>query len=179
MPEPTPTTDVASEVKQKKIPTPALIAIVVGGVAIIFFIKHKKAQEESSNQGQFVEANTGGQNAEAVTPQASGGNLVNAAQAMQKENTEFLEHAINEENNKSKEGVKDKTPPGRGTGGGRGTEITGSKGGRDIPPQEVELPKEIEHPRGPRIGPVKPEPIKLPPGFILKPSIPPIDRAKI
>lgn len=179
MPEPIPTTDVASEVKDKKIPKWALIGIVGGGVLVLLWYKHKKAKEEES-KGSLVEAQTGGQNTEAVTPTSSGGSLINAAQGIERENTSFLEGAIGNEQEKkeaSKEPISrnrnQNTGEPRGNTGKRGTEVTGTKGST-----EAELPKEIENPRGPKIGPVKQEPVK-PPTFTLKSLMPLVDRAKI
>lgn len=132
MPEPTPTTDISpgGEARQKKLPKWALIAIIGGGVFALLLYKHKRQKEEEEKGGQFVEATTGGQTAEAVQPISSGGNLINAAHEMQKENDEFLKKSIEEEEKKKGIGIKNLPGGGnlRGKGTGRGTEITGTKG---------------------------------------------------
>lgn len=123
MPEPTPTTDVVGEERGKKLPKWALIAIIGGGVFALLYYKHLRAKQEE--QKGFVEAQTGGQNLEQSLP-SSGGELVSAAQALQKQNTEFLEKSLHESEKESNAPKPVKTR--KGGRQGSGTQITGTKG---------------------------------------------------
>lgn len=147
MPEPTPTTDVASEVKGKKLPKWAWIVIIGGGAfALLWYKKHK----EESEQATFQPAETGGQTSEQL--QTLPGGIGGAAAELQRSNTAFLEKYLESEQEHkvaAKEGVKGtghRTPSRKAKlPGGRGSEITGTKGataGEESPRAQREKPVE-------------------------------------
>lgn len=161
MPEPIPTTEVNTEGKPKKLPKWALIAIIGGGVFALLLYKHKRQKEEEEKGGEIVGATTGGQTAEAVQPVSSGGNLINAAREMQKENDEFLKNAIAEEE-MGRGGVNRITilhgNRAERERGGRGTVVTGTKGSTRSEARE-HLEERVVNP--PAKAPTEPPPPKV------------------
>lgn len=157
MPEPTPTTDVVSELKPGGKQFPKWGYFAIGGAVIIALLiyKSKKSKEEAI----FQPAETGGQNLEQQYP-VSGGGGIGTFQELQKNNTEFLEKYLNQEKQPAPKAGERGNQPGRNKSGNTETKVHKPGEGHNQG-ERGKLRKEEEEKQKSKTGEPEKPPIKV------------------